>query len=200
MGDPISIATLAIGAASAVASGISTIQQNKAQSAYNQAQAEAQKQAWEQNSKATAQEFADQTAAERVAQMQEKEKTAMEVQEAQKEALRKAGTMMASTNAAGGTLNILMQDYERQEAQAKETLRNQYAMQAVASDFAVHSYRNKAQNRLDSQTGYTYIDSGSNVGMTALTTALGIGQAGLNAYDTYHKYNTKTPGTTGGKK
>jgi uncharacterized membrane-anchored protein len=192
-------ASLAIGAMSAIASGVSQYQNNKAQQAYNDAQVRAQKQAWEQNSKATAQEFANQTAAERVAQMQEREKTAMEVQEAQREALRKAGTMMASTNAAGGTLNFLMQDYARQEAQAKETHRAEYAMQAVSSDFAVQSYRNKAQNRLDSMSGYTYIDSGSQGGMIALTTALGIGKAGLSAYGTYNKYSKETPGTEGKK-
>jgi hypothetical protein len=49
-------------------------------------------------------------------------------------------------------------------------------------------------------SGYTYIDSGSQGGMIALTTALGIGKAGLGAYSTYNKYNVETPGTKGEKK
>ena len=181
-------ATFIIGAASAVASGVQSYQQARAQQAYNDAQAEQYRRSFEQNSIAAAQEYANQSAAERVSQMQEKEKTAVQIQEAQKEALQKAGTMMASTNAAGGTLNFLMNDYTRQEAQAKEKLRSQYDMNAVASDFAMQSYRNKAQNRMDSMSGYTYVDSSPNLGMSMITTALGIGSAATNTYSKYKKY------------
>lgn len=198
-----SYASFAIGALSAVASGVQQYQQAKAQVAYQDAQNEAHKKAWEQNAKAIAQEYADQSAAERVSQMQEKEKTSEQVQEAQREAMRKAGTMMASTNAAGGTLQFLLDDYTRQEALEKEAFRSQYAMNSVASDIAVQSYRNRAQNRLDSQQGYTYIDNG-NSGMTnaMLTTALGIGGAAVNAYGMYKKWTPNEGGpanTTGNK-
>ena len=191
MADPMSwaVASFVIGATSAVAGGIQSYQQQQAQRAYQQAQAEQYRQSWEQNSKAAAQEYANQSAAERVSQMQEKEKASIEVQEAQKEALQKAGTMMASTNAAGGVLNFLMTDYTRQEAQAKEKFRAQYDMNAVASDMAIQSYRNKAQNRLDSMSGYTYIDSGSNLGTSMLTTALGIGSSAVGAYGMYKTYD-----------
>ena len=188
------IASFVIGATSAVASGIQSYQQSKAQQAYNEAQAEQYRKSYEQNSKAAAQEYANQSAAERVSQMQEKEKTSIEIQESQKEALQKAGTMMASTNAAGGTLNFLMNDYTRQEAQAKEKFRAQYDMNAVASDMAIQSYKNKAQNRIDSMSGYTYIDSGPNLGTTMLTTALGIGSSAVGAYDMYKKYDGSNSG------
>ena len=188
------IASFVIGATSAVASGIQSYQQAKAQQAYNEAQAEQYRKSYEQNSKAAAQEYANQSAAERVSQMQEKEKTSIEIQEAQKEAIQKAGTMMASTNAAGGTLNFLMNDYTRQEAQAKEKFRAQYDMNAVASDFALESYRNKAQNRLDSMSGYTYIDSSPSIGTSMLTTALGIGGAAVNSYGMYKKYDGSDSG------
>ena len=185
----LAVTSLVIGATSAVASGIAQHQQAKAQDAFNAAQAEQYKKSYEQQSRAAAQEYANQSAAERVSQMQEKEKTAIEVQEAQQEALQKKGTMMASTNAAGGTLDFLLDDYARKEAQAKEKLRTQYEMSAVASDFAVESYRNKAQNRLDSRSDYTYIDSGTNIGNTMLTTALGIGSSAVNSYDMYKRYS-----------
>lgn len=187
-------ASFVIGAVSAVASGVQSYQQSKAQQAYNEAQAEQYRKSYEQNSKAAAQEYANQSAAERVSQMQEKEKTSIEIQEAQKEALQKAGTMMASTNAAGGTLNFLMNDYTRQEAQAKEKFRAQYDMNAVASDMAIQSYKNKAQNRIDSMSGYTYIDSGPNLGTTMLTTALGIGSSAVGAYGMYKKYDGSDTG------
>ena len=183
------LAALVIGSASAVASGVQGIMQARAQQEYNEAQAEQYRKSYEQNTKAAAQEYANQSAAERVSQMQEKEKTSIEIQEAQKEALQKAGTMMASTNAAGGTLNFLMDDYTRQEAQAKEKYRTQYKMNAVASEFALQGYKNKAQNRIDSMSGYTYMDGGNGIGSAVLSTALGIGGAYTNAYMMDQKLN-----------
>jgi hypothetical protein len=117
--------------------------------------------------------------------MQEKTKASMEIQEAQKEALQKAGTMMASTNAAGGTLNYLLNDYTRQEAEAKEVFRTQYDMATQAASFSMEAYKNKAQNRLDSRDSYTYINASPNTAMIGLTTALGIGSAATSAYGNY---------------
>lgn len=179
------VAAFAISAASAVASGIQSYQQGKAQAAYQNAMADQYRKSYEQQSIATAQEYANQSAAERVQQMQEKTKTSMEIQEAQKEALQKAGTMMASTNAAGGTLNYLLNDYTRQEAQAKEVFRTQYDMATQAASFSMEAYKNKAQNRLDSRDSYTYIDASPNTTMIGITTALGIGKAATGAYGSY---------------
>jgi len=184
------ITSFVISAAGAVASGIQQHQQAKAQAAYQNAQAEQYRKSYEQQSKAAAQEYANQSAAERVNQMQEKEKASIEIQEAQKEALQKAGTMMAYTNAAGGTLNYLLTDYARQEAQAKEVFRTQYEMVTEASAFSMEAYRNKTQNRLDSRSEYTYIDSGNNLGSTMLTTALGIGGAAVGAYGNYKTWDS----------
>ena len=192
MSTALAAASLVIGTISAVASGVQQMQQAQAQAAYQNAQAENQKKAWEQNSKAIAQEYANQSAAERITQMQEKEKTSEQIQEAQRDALRKAGTMMASTNAAGGTLDYLLDDYARQEAQEKESFRQQYAMNAVASDVAIQSYRNRAQNRLDSMSGYTYIDNGNGMAGAMMSTALGIGQAAVGAYGQYQKWTPNT--------
>lgn len=187
------LGSLVIGTISAAASGIQQMQQTKAQAAYQNAQAEASIKAAEQNSKAAAQEYANQAAAERITQMQEKEKTSEQIQEAQREAMRKAGTMMASTNAAGGTLQYLLDDYARQEASEKEAFRQQYNMNAVASDIAISAYRNRAQNKISSMSGYSYIDNkSSSMTGTMLTTALGIGKAAVGAYGMYSK---NTPNT-----
>ena len=182
----IAAAAFVMAAASSVASGIQSYQPGKAQAAYQNAMADQYRQSYEQQSKAAAQEYANQSAAERVQQMQEKTKASMEIQEAQKEAIQKAGTMMASTNAAGGTLNFLLNDYARQEAQGKEVFRTQYDMATQAASFNMESYKNKAQNRLDSRASYTYIDASPNTGMIALTTALGIGKAATQSYATYN--------------
>ena len=48
----------------------------------------------------------NQAAAERITQMQEQEATSEKIQETQREALEKKGTMLASTNAAGGALTM----------------------------------------------------------------------------------------------
>jgi alanyl-tRNA synthetase len=183
------VAAFAISAASAVASGIQSYQQGKAQAAYQNAMAEQYRKSAEQQSIATAQEYANQSAAERVQQMQEKTKASMEIQEAQREALQKAGTMMASTNAAGGTLNYLLNDYTRQEAEAKEVFRTQYDMATQAASFSMEAYKNKAQNRLDSRDSYTYVDASPNTAMIGLTTALGIGSAATNSYGQYKTWS-----------
>jgi alanyl-tRNA synthetase len=179
------VTSLVIAATSAVASGIQSYQQGKAQAAYQNAMAEQYRKSAEQQSIATAQEYANQSAAERVQQMQEKTKASMEIQEAQKEALQKAGTMMASTNAAGGTLNYLLNDYSRQEAKAKEDFRTQFDMATEASAFSMEAYKNKAQNRLDSRQSYTYIDASPDYAMIGLTTALNIGKGVTGAYGDY---------------
>lgn len=183
------VTSLVIAATSAVASGIQSYQQGKAQAAYQNVMADQYRKSYEQQSIATAQEYANQSAAERVQQMQEKTKASMEIQEAQKEALQKAGTMMASTNAAGGTLNYLLNDYTRQEAEAKEVFRTQYDMATQAASFSMEAYKNKAQNRLDSRDSYTYVDASPNTAMIGLTTALGIGGAATNSYGQYKSWS-----------
>jgi hypothetical protein len=190
MADPFTMAmtALVVSAASSVASGIQAVQQGKAQAAYQNQMAEQYRKSHEQQSKAAAQEFANQSAAESVQLMQEKEKASIGIQKAQEEALQKAGTMMASTNAAGGTLNYLLNDYTRQEAKAKEDFRTQFDMATEASAFSMEAYRNKAQNRLDSRQDYTYIDASPDYGMIGLTTALGIGKAATSAYGNYQTW------------
>ena len=193
MADPMSWTMLAISAVSAVASGVSQYQQGQAQKRYNAAQAENYRKAIEQNNKATAIEYADKMAAERVNQMQEKKKTAQQIQQTQRELLQKSGTMVASTNAAGGALQYLMDDYTRQEAQSKQAFRDQYGMAADASNIAIDAYRQKAQNQMDSQQGYTYMgDTSGGLGGALITTALGIGRGAVDAYAYDKKLNPNT--------
>lgn len=200
MADPtgMSYAMLAMSIASAVAGGVSQYQQASAQRKYNQAQAENYRKTIEQNNKATAIEYADKMAAERVNQMQEKKKTAQQIQQTQRETLQKSGTMMASTNAAGGALQYLMDDYTRQEAISKQAFRDQYGMAADSSNIAIDAYQKKAQNQMDSQQGYTYMgDTSGGLSGTMITTALGIGRGVVDAYGSYKKWNPNTASQTG---
>ena len=184
------IASLVIGAASSIAGGAAQYQQAQAQAAYQEAQAAEYARAAELNNQAAVREYPEQSAAERISQMQEQATASQQAQEVQKEALQKQGTMMASTNAAGMALDYLMADFEREEAARKDSIRHQYEMNAVGHELNLSSFKDKAQNRINSQQNYVAQGSTFNSGMNTLGTMLGIGGAAVGAYDKWHKYQT----------
>lgn len=188
------MASFVIGAASSVASGVSASQQAKAQAQYQEEQAAEYARVNELNNKAAAQEYVEQSAAERMAQMQEQDKASRDAQEVQKEALQKKGEMLASTNASGLALNFLMADYERQEATRKDMIRENYEMSSAKSDLNVNAYKDRAQNRVNGQQNYISPGSSYSTGMNVLGTALGIGGAGAMAYDRYWTAKNKRDG------
>ncbi|WP_296305674.1 hypothetical protein [uncultured Desulfovibrio sp.] len=180
------IASLAIGTGSAIAKGV-------AQQQYMTAQAEEYARVADLNNKAAVREYTEQSAAERVSQMQEQAQASRQAQEIQKDALQKKGTMLASTNATGGALNALMADYEREEAVRRDNIRQQYEMRAVGHELNLSAYKDRAQNRINSNRNFIGSQS---AGMNALGTILGIGAAGLNAYGLYSDldYRQRTGG------
>ena len=184
----ISLTSLAVGTASAVASGMAQAKQANAQAEYQAAQMAEHKRVNELNNQAAVKEFTEQSAAERMAQMQEQVAASAAAQDVQKEALQKKGTMMASTNAAGLALDWLMADYEREEAGRLDGIRQQYEMSSANSQVVLQSYQDKTQNRLNGQSNFIAAPSSYSSGMNALGTALGIGSAAVGAYGTYKKY------------
>lgn len=182
-------ASFALGLVSSVASMSAQQQQAQAQAAYQEAQAAEYARAAEQNNKAAIQEYVAQTAAERTKQAQENQSASEEMQAVQREALEKKGTMLASTNAAGGALNMLLADYDRQEGLAKDNIRHQMEMNAVDHDINVATYKDRAQNRIDSQQNYVSMSSPSP--NTALGLALGIGQAAFQGFSTWNSIDSK---------
>ena len=192
--ETMAMASFVIGAASSVASGVSASQQAKAQAQYQEEQAAEYARVNELNNKAAAQEYVEQSAAERMAQMQEQDKASRDAQEVQKEALQKKGEMLASTNASGLALNFLMADYERQEATRKDMIRENYEMSSAKSDLNVNAYKDRAQNRVNGQQNYISPGSSYSTGMNVLGTALGIGGAGVTAYDRYWTAKNKLDG------
>lgn len=182
-------ATFLIGTVSSIMENEAANQQYEAQKAYQKAQQEEYIRTANLNNQAAAQEAVNQMATERIQQMQEQQATAREIQRTQVEALQKKGTMMASTNAAGGALDALMADYERQEAVNKDVLREQYQMQSIGHDLNTQAMVDKAQNRINSQGSYISAPITNN--SSFLSTALGIGKAGLNAYGIYDRYSSK---------
>lgn len=184
----IGITSLVMGAASAVASGMQQQQQAQAQADYQVAQAAEYARVNDLNNTAAVKEYVEQSAAERMGQMQEQQVASQTAQEVQKEALEKKGTMMASTNAAGLALDFLTADYERDKAGRLDGIRHQYEMSSVNADIVIEGYKDKAQNRINSQQNFIAAPSSYSSGMNMLGTALGIGGAALGAYDKYTKY------------
>lgn len=181
----IGLSSLAIGAASAVTSYMGQQQQADAQASYQNAQAKEYARVNELNNQAAVTEYVEQSAAERIKQMQDQQSAATETQAIQREALQKKGTMLASTNTAGLALDSLMADYDRTEAEQKELVRRQYEFGAVDSGIALTGYRDKTQARLNGQQSYIAapISKPSGLGL-----ALGIGSAALGGYEKYKKY------------
>lgn len=195
--ETMAMASFVIGAASSVASGVSASQQAKAQAQYQEAQAAEYARVNELNNKAAAQEYVEQSAAERMSQMQEQAKASQQAQDVQKEALQKKGEMLASTNASGLALDFLMADYERQEATRKDMIRENYEMSSAKSDLNVNAYKDRAQNRINGQQNYISPGSSYSTGMNVLGTALGIGGAGAMSYDRYWTAKNKLDGVKG---
>lgn len=182
------LASLAIGAASAVTSYVGQQQQASAQAAYQDAQSKEYARVNELNNQAAIKEYTEQSAAERIKQMQEQAAASTETQNIQKEALQKKGTMLASTNTAGMALDALMADYDRTEAEQKELVRRQYEFGAIDSGLALDGYRERTQNRINGQQSYIQAPVSNPSGLGLI---LGIGSAGLNGYTTYQKYKGK---------
>lgn len=182
------IGSLVIGAAQSVASGIQASQQAQAQKEYVEAQSAEYARAATLNNQAAVTEYTEQSAAERISQMQEKEAAAESAQAVQREALQKKGTMLASTNASGMALDYLLADYEREEANRRDDIRHQYEMRSVNSELNLGTFRERAQNRINSQQRYVAPGSTYSSGMNILGTALGIGGAAVNAWNVYDKY------------
>lgn len=202
--ETLAVATLALGATQALMGGIASEQQAQAQNAYQKAQAAEYARVAELNNRAAAQEYVNQAAAESIQQMQEQAATSRQTQEAQKAALERQGTMAASTNAAGGAFNALMADFERQAASQKDAIREQYEMQGVSHALNTTALKERAQNRINSQGRYIAAPVSGGGTMNFLSTALGIGAAGLKAGDIFmscknREPNPLTPVPKGGK-
>lgn len=191
------IASLVIGTASSIAGGIAQAQRVQAQQQYIEAQSAEYARVADLNNKAAVREYTEQSAAERISQMQEQAQASQQAQEIQRDVLRKKGTMLASTNAAGMALDALMADYEREEGLRRDNIRQQYAMRSVGHELNLSAYKDKAQNRINSQQSYIAQDSGYSGGMNALGTILGIGSAGMNAWGLYSDLDYKR--RTGGQ-
>lgn len=176
------LASLVIGAASSALSAVGQHQQAKAQAAYQAEQAKEYNRITNLENQAAVRNYAEQSASERISQMQEQEATASKVQAAQQEALRKKGSMMASSNASGMALDYLMADYGREEAAQKERIRDEYRTASVNSNIAISNLRTKTQDTVGSRRAQVQSGSSYSSGLNALGTVLGIGKSVVGAF------------------
>ena len=176
--------SMAMSAASATAS---YMQQNaiaESNNSYQSEQAKAYNEAAEQNAKIANSEYIEQAAAENIKQMQREAAASEEIQEIKREATEKAGTALASSEAAGANLAMLLEDFDRQEARYKDTVRQQLDMDSVQSDIAIKGFRDTAVNR--GKANQRYVPKAHQGGSLfgALTT---FGGGTLSAYDRYSR-------------
>ena len=175
------LASMIIGAAGTAVSAVGQYRQAQTQAAYQEAQAREYNRAAELENQAAIRDYTEQSAAERIRQMQERDAASREAQATQREALRKKGTMLASSNASGMALEYLMADYGREEASQKERIRQDYEAKAVNSSLAVRNLRSQAQERTGTRRANVRSGSSYSSGLSALGTALGIGKTVVGA-------------------
>lgn len=178
--------SLALAAAQSVASYMGQSSDAKAQLAYQEAQMRANNEAAVQNANNAIKEQNEQSAAERIKQMQEADAAARELQKNQAEFLQRKGQAIASSPDAGGaSLDALLADYDRAYAMGNDVIQEQLEMQGVAADTNIKAYHDRAQTRIDSQSGYIPAPvSGSN----ALANALGFAGNAFGSYNAYTGY------------
>ena len=184
------VASLAIAAASAVASDQAARADAKAQKAYQEAQMRAHNEASTQTANSAIKEQVEQSAAERTQQMQHNAAAAREQQKIQADYLQKKGTAIASSpNAGGASLDALMADYGRAYAVNRDVVQQQLEMQGVAADINVRGYRDRADSHIKAQRRYI---PGSVRGPNTLATALGFAGDAIGAYNSATNYG-RTP-------
>lgn len=182
MCEPISAAALALSVASTAASLYGQAQNAEAQGKYQKAQAEEYNRSAQINAQNAIREQNEQSAAERTSQMQQEASASEETQRVQREKAEKMGTMMASAQGAGQSMEFLMADYERAEAQRKDVIRQQLEMVGVNSDFVVKSHRDRASARISTQPRYIAAPIAQ---PNYLAGALQIGGSAFNTYDKF---------------
>lgn len=148
----IPIATFIISAASTAASLEAQRQDAKAQEKYQKSLAEARNAEMQENADSALKSMADQLAAVNQELSQEQETAAQEIQDIQIERLQKAGTAMASS--ATGDIGMLMQDFYRQEAAYKESVRRNLDMSILQGGARKESIKATARDRINSGSPY----------------------------------------------
>lgn len=177
-------ASLALAAASAIATDQAGRADAKSQKAYQEAQMRAHNEAALQNAQNAIKEQTEMSAAERVQQMQNQDAAAREMQKNQIDYLQKKGAAIASSEYGSGvSFDALLADYDRAFAMSRDVTQEQLEMQGVGADINMRGYQDRAAQRINSQQGYIPAPI---KGPNTLATALSFGaQAAGTVYGGY---------------
>jgi hypothetical protein len=184
--------SLAIAAASTAANMAVQMEQANAMNAYQSEMADNYNETAVKNAELANKDYIEQTAAESIALMQKQEAAAQEEQRIQRERLQKQGTALASSEAAGQSLQFLMDDFMRQEARYKNSVRHQLELDTVQSNIAVKGFRDTAKNRGSASGRYIPKPVNSLGFASGIGAGLSIAASGLGAYG---RYSTRDPET-----
>ena len=186
------ITSLAIAAASAVANDMGQREQAKSQADYQKAQQAAHNKAAMQNAENAIKEQNEQTAAERIQQMQQNDAASSELIKNQRDFLQKRGTAVASSPyGAGLSFDALMADFDRTLAQNSDVVKEQLRMQGVAADINAKGYQDRANSRITSQQGYIPAPITQ---PNTLANVLGFAGSAMNTINTATNYGQHAPG------
>lgn len=187
MCEPVSTTTmfytaLAVSAASAGMSYMGQMQNAEAQAKYQEAQAAENARYMQENAELANNAYIDKTAQENLRLVQTEEAAGQEIEQVHAERLQKVGTAMATSEAAGLSVNMLMGDYLRQEATYKNNVRRQLEMDYDQASMNMQGFRAEAQGRAASVRPYVASPVST---PSLLGTGLQIAGAGVSAYGSY---------------
>ena len=148
------IISVIVSVAGGVAQYMSSSAQAKAEADRQQKQMEAQMRANEENTRAALKEAALQSDAEGVKQVQEKEASSREINQARIENLNARGTALASVGTGMYNVDALMADYERQLGQRADDISLALKQKNTATAINKENIHERTYQRISSQQGY----------------------------------------------
>lgn len=171
--------SLAVSVASTALSYAGQQQQANAQTAYQEQMARQQNEYIKQNAEAANTAYIEQAATTNIQLGQKQTAAAQDLQQQGTARLRAQGTATASSESAGLSMDMLMADYERQEATYRDSIHQQLEWDMEQGAREVSGFRAQAQDRINSARPYTP----SPVSSPSLAGALiGFGGQALDAY------------------
>lgn len=176
------VASLAISAATTAATLSAQAKQAQAMADYQGEVGTQQTKLINENNKNAVKALTDQWAQEGENTMAAQHATAQELQDIQRERLEKAAAATASSEAAGMNVEMLMADFERQEARYRDATLYNLEREQAQSQWRKTGYRSDAVSRINSQQPYipTPVSRPNYV-----AGALSIASAGVNSYYKY---------------
>ena len=144
-----------------------------------QAQAQAETDAWKSGVKSAGKSLNDQTTQEGVRLQQEYESGVEKQLALRREALQAKGTAIASGESGGLSEEMLLEDFDRQKATYTDAVATNMKNQAQQSYWTKQGMLSDAQSRANSTRP-------TSTGGNSLALGLGVIGAGLDAYNDYH--------------